>query len=276
MLEEVAVRSVTIRRAILAGVLVCGATAAGCSSSSGGFEVISLGDGGIIVLDSGTGTGPGASHDSGGQPSADTGVTKPPPSADTGVPTMTMMPEASATPDTGGGGTTITSADGFAASREACINKINALRATDTAVALSPLTLQNTATTNSCVDTQATTDESMMSAHYSFINNDPSCDWGSAEAWAQDECANGYDTTPSSIEQCLQDMWDESLKPNCKGCVGCTAFGGACSDCDYSGTLGYECGHYVNMSAPYFTMVACGFAGAAPSSSGSWSVQNFE
>jgi hypothetical protein len=30
------------------------------------------------------------------------------------------------------------------------------------------------------------------------------------------------------------------------------------------------------MSAPYFTQVACGFAGAAPSSSNGWSVQNFE
>jgi hypothetical protein len=39
---------------------------------------------------------------------------------------------------------------------------------------------------------------------------------------------------------------------------------------------GPECGHYVNMSAPYFTMVACGFAGAAPSSADGWSVQNFE
>jgi hypothetical protein len=40
--------------------------------------------------------------------------------------------------------------------------------------------------------------------------------------------------------------------------------------------LGYECGHYVNMSAPYFTMVACGFAGAAPSSPSGWAAQNFE
>jgi hypothetical protein len=71
-------------------------------------------------------------------------------------------------------------------------------------------------------------------------------------------------------------MWDESLKPNCLGCVGCTAFGGACANCDYSGTKGYECGHYVNMSAPYFSQVVCGFAGAAPSSTSAWSAQNFE
>jgi hypothetical protein len=174
------------------------------------------------------------------------------------------------------GTTTVTSADGFGASRTACINKINALRATDTAVKLSPYTLENTDALNTCVDTQASTDQSKNSAHWSFINNSPSCTWGSATGFAQDECEVGYGTTPAGIEQCLQDMWDESLKPNCLGCVGCTAFGGACPNCDYSGTMGYECGHYVNMSAPYFTMVACGFAGAAPSSSDGWAVQNFE
>ena len=171
---------------------------------------------------------------------------------------------------------TVTSADGFGASRTACINKINALRATDTAVALKPYTLMNTASTDMCVDQQATNDQAQMSAHYSFIHNDPSCTWGSPMAWAQDECEIGYGTSVAGIEQCLQDMWDESLKPHCLGCVGCTALGGACPDCDPTGMLGYECGHYVNMSAPYFTMVACGFAGAAPSSPTGWAVQNFE
>jgi hypothetical protein len=170
----------------------------------------------------------------------------------------------------------VTSDDGFSASRTACINKINALRATDTALALAPYTLVNTDTSNTCVDTQATNDQSKNSAHYSFINNDPSCTWGSANGFAQDECETGYGTSPAGIEQCLQDMWDESLKANCLGCVGCTAFGGACANCDYSGTKGYECGHYVNMSAPYFSQVVCGFAGAAPSSTSAWSAQNFE
>jgi hypothetical protein len=167
-------------------------------------------------------------------------------------------------------------ADGFGASRIACINEINRLRATDTAIALQPYTLYDVATTNTCVDTQATNDESKDSAHYSFINNAPSCTWGSANGFAQDECEEGYGTTPAGIEQCLQDMWDEQNNANCKGCIGCTAFGGACPNCDYSGTMGPECGHYVNMSAPYFTMVACGFAGASPSSSTGWAVQNFE
>jgi hypothetical protein len=166
----------------------------------------------------------------------------------------------------------VSSNDGYSAGRTACINKINALRATNTAVKLSPYTLVNTDTTNTCVDTQAKNDEAKNSAHDSFINNTPNCNWGQANGWAQDECL-GYGSSPSGIEQCLQDMWDESLKPNCAGCVGCTQFGGNCPNCDYSGSKGYECGHYVNMSAPYFTQVACGFAGNAQSD---WSVQNFE
>ncbi len=228
--------------------------------------------------------------DSGGSGASDTGPTP----QDSGTP----APEAGAletgAPETGApeGGSEdssapaeagpppppppVTSSDGFAASRTACINKINALRATDTAVALQPLTLQNTDGTNSCVDTQATNDQSMNTGHYSFNNMAPSCTWGNPSGEGQNECLTGYGTSPQGIEQCLQDMWDESLKPNCQGCIGCTQFEGACPNCDFSGTMGYECGHYVNMSAPYFTSVACGFAGAAPSSNDGWSVQNFE
>jgi hypothetical protein len=71
-------------------------------------------------------------------------------------------------------------------------------------------------------------------------------------------------------------MWDEQNNANCKGCIGCTQQGGNCPNCDFSGMNGPECGHYVNMSAPYFTSVACGFGGAAPSSSTGWSVQDFQ
>jgi hypothetical protein len=92
----------------------------------------------------------------------------------------------------------------------------------------------------------------------------------------QDECAGGYGTGPAGIEQCLQDMWDERLQPNCAGCVGCTQPGGMCPNCDFYGMSGPECGHYVNMSANYYTTVACGFGGTAPSSSTAWAVQDFE
>lgn len=253
--------------------------ASACSTPSGsGFTDTDWGadGGGGGGDDAGSGTDSKApASDSGpGGSNVDTGTGNPGPGDDGGDVADSGAPDSSPTQGVDSG--TITSADGFAASRQACINTINMLRATDTAVKLQPYTLMNTDALNSCVDTQSNTDQSKMSAHWSFINNSPSCTWGNASGFAQNECEEGYGTTVAGIEQCLQDMWNESLKPNCLGCVGCTAFGGACSNCDYSGAKGYECGHYVNMSAPYFTQVVCGFAGAAPSSAGGWSDQNFE
>jgi len=235
---------------------------AGCSGAAdNGFKHEAHHDGGTGPLPDGSATGAdspagddGSAHDT-GVPGVDTGVhdSGPPPPIDTG---------------------TITSTDGFGEVRAACIAKINALRATDTAVTLAPYTLVDTTTTNACVDEQATNDEASGIPHNSFNTRAPWCGWpigGSSMSWGQDEC-EGYPETVAGIEACLQSMWDESLKPHCLGCVGCTAFGGACPDCDYSGSLGYECGHYVNMSAPYFTEVACGFA----TGGGTWEVQNFE
>ncbi len=261
---------------VLAGIVaLCGAVS-GCSSSAG------TGFGTAPPSDDGGGSGSTSDGASGG---GDSGSTE-----DTGSPVGTPPPDSSApdteAPDTGTvapidagvdtGAPANNDGDGFGPSRMACINKINALRAANTAIALQPYTLTDNDTLDMCVDTQASNDQQKMSAHYSFINNDPSCTWGNAMGFALNECEEGYGTSPSGIEQCIQDMWDESLKPNCMGCIGCTQFGGACPNCDYSGSMGYECGHYVNLSAPYFTMVACGFAGTSPSSSDGWSVQNFE
>lgn len=249
---------------------------AACSGpDSTGFGSLSGDDdSGPSPLHDGGGGGTESGPSSDGAGAVDTGA------VDTGAPDTNAVDsgtqDTSTTVDSGGVDTgTVTSADGFAASRTACINKINALRATDTAVALQPYTLQNTDMLNTCVDTQATNDQSHNSAHWSFINSSPACMWGSPSQYAQNECETGYGTDPAGIEQCLQDMWDESLKPNCAGCVGCTNPNG-CPNCDFSGTMGYECGHYVNMSAPFYTSVACGFAGAAPSSPDGWAVQNFE
>jgi len=273
--------SVSPRLGVLAGVVVLVGAAVACSSSpteSAPWDVGDDSDGGGSGADSGS-----ASSDDGGASYVDASASSDgstahdgsaPDTGTTGGQDSSVAADSATNPAPDSG--TVTSDDGFGPSRTACINKINALRATDTAVALQPLTLENTDAMNTCVDTQSNTDQTKDSAHYSFINNAPACMWGSANSWAQNECEDGYGTTPAAIEQCLQDMWDESLKPHCLGCVGCTVFGGACSNCDYSGSMGYECGHYVNMSAPYFTSVVCGFAGAAPSSSNGWSDQNFE
>jgi hypothetical protein len=266
----------TTRAGVLAGVVVVltGAVT-GCASqeTSGWLSPPPASDDG--------GTGPAEDAASGSMDSAAPGD-GPSGSADAGpldsTPPESEAPETSTTGPADAGVDTgpVTSGDGFGASRTACIDKINALRAANTAVALQPYTLQDTDMLDQCVDTQAGNDQGKDVPHYSANNNAPSCTWGSPMGFAQNECAQGYGTTPAAIEQCIQDMWDESLKPNCQGCVGCTQFGGACSNCDYYGQMGYECGHYVNLSAPYFTMVACGFAGSAPSNPDGWSVQNFE
>jgi hypothetical protein len=279
--EGIAMRSAFRGVVVLAGIIVAIGALVGCTSTA----VTNPWELGGPADDGGTATGDGAATGVADARAGSSSDSAPPtheasaPEAgapEAGAPETSSPEDASAPAEAGADAGQVTSSDGFSASRTACINKINALRATDTAVALKPYTLENTDSINSCVDTQASTDQSKNSAHWSFINNSPSCTWGNATGFAQDECETGYGTTPAGIEQCLQDMWDESLKANCQGCVGCTAFGGACPNCDYSGSKGYECGHYVNMSAPYFTTVACGFAGAAPSSNNGWAVQNFE
>ncbi|MGH7294723.1 MAG: hypothetical protein ACRELB_07320, partial [Polyangiaceae bacterium] len=237
-------KNVAARLGVLAGVVALSGAVIGCAADATPepWEITSdTGEGG-----SGPGTGGGdagtssgdhdsgaASGDSGSGSSADAaGGQDAASGADAGSGGQDSGTKDAGSADTGSGvdSGTVTSADGFSASRTACINKINALRATDTAVSLKPYTLQNTDTTNTCVDTQASTDQSKNSAHYSFINNAPSCTWGQPSGYAQNECEQGYGTSVAGIEQCLQDMWDESLKPNCAGCIGCTTFGGACSN----------------------------------------------
>jgi hypothetical protein len=167
--------------------------------------------------------------------------------------------------------------DGFGQARMACINAINTLRAMQS---LPPYSLIDNNTIDTCIDEQATTDESMNSAHYSFINNVyPACSGFNA----QDEC-EGYGnqvggpgggphgTNGSGIVGCLYDMWAEQYNSNCTGCIGCQQPGGGCPNCDFYGMNGPECGHYVNMSASYFSMAACGFA----TGGGTWSTQNFQ
>jgi len=160
------------------------------------------------------------------------------------------------------GAVTVTSDDGFSAARTACINEINRLRATQH---LAAYTIVNTDSINMCVDMQATSDET---------NNTPHGAWMAAEGSAcdgngQNEC-EGYGVDAAGIVACLDSMWNEQNQPNCAGCVGCTQFGGACPNCDFYGMNGGTCGHYVNMSATYFTQVACGF-----SAKGGWAAQNF-
>jgi hypothetical protein len=77
-------------------------------------------------------------------------------------------------------------------------------------------------------------------------------------------------------------MWAERLQSNCSNCPNCngptlnsTIINCiSTSTCDFYGNYGKECGHYVNMSADYFTEAACGFSTKGTSSD--WAVQNFQ
>ncbi len=149
--------------------------------------------------------------------------------------------------------------DPYAQYRQACIDKINALRATK---GLSPY--QRWTSAESCVDQQATHDSMVNKPHDAWSTGNPSCG-----GYGQNECP-GW--SASSIESCLQQMWDEKNQPGCAGCDACdtfTIFGGNCPNCSFNGST--VCGHYVNMSSKSFMMAACGF-----SADGTWEAINFQ
>ncbi|TNE88089.1 MAG: hypothetical protein EP330_15640 [Deltaproteobacteria bacterium] len=148
-----------------------------------------------------------------------------------------------------------TDADPLEAARATCVAKINALRASNGKPALTRRT-----SSEACLDTQATTDQSGGGAHSAF---------GDCGESGQNECL-GHGTT--GVESCLQNMWDERLQAGCSGCDACSgSYNPDCPDCDFYGrNTGDVCGHYVNMNADYFTQVACGF-----SEQGGWVVIDF-
>jgi hypothetical protein len=156
--------------------------------------------------------------------------------------------------------TTGSSGDPYAAARQICVDKINALRATKGLPAY-----QRWASAEACVDQQATADETSGKAHGAWISGTYACN-GSG----QNECLGAG---VAGIESCLDSMWHEKDQAGCAGCDACAdAYNPSCPNCDFYGqTTGDVCGHYINMSAKYFTMAACGF-----SSLGGWDAINFK
>lgn len=203
----------------------------------------------------GSGSGAGAEGGSSGTTSPTTGG-----ATATGGSTSTGMGGA---PSTGGSTstspdtttTTGTGMDPYAALRQICIDKINALRATK---GLPPYARR--ASSEACADGQATADESANSPHSQF---------GQCGESGQNECLGAG---PNGIESCLEQMWAEKDQAGCSGCDACNqAYNPNCANCDFYGNnTGDVCGHYVNMSALYFSEAACGF-----SSLGGWDVIDF-
>jgi len=161
---------------------------------------------------------------------------------------------------TGSGSGSGSGSDPYATARMKCIAKINALRATESK---SPYVEWTSAET--CVDGEATSDETTNMPHNAWQTHNDSC-----KGNGQNECLG---QGVAGIESCLQSMWDEKNQADCSGCDACAnAYNSSCPNCDFFGTLhGQVCGHYVNLSANYFTMAACGF-----SSLGGWDAINFK
>ncbi len=156
---------------------------------------------------------------------------------------------------TGQGGTGGSSSDPYALQRQACIDKINALRATKGLAPYARWTEKE-----SCVDQQSTGDEASGKAHDNFGNCGES---------SQNECLGGG---AANIEQCLDSMWGEKDATSCSGCDACAdKYTPNCANCDFYGTNGPQCGHYVSMSAHYYTKAACGF-----SAGGGWATIDFQ
>lgn len=206
---------------------------------------------------------PGSSDDSTGDSGATDSTTTDDGANDDGATTTDSAVKDAGATDTG----VVDSGDGFGASRTACINEINKLRATENHAAY---TLWTGTAIDTCVDEQATNDQTANSPHQAWLQGKyPTCNGN-----GQDECL-GYGTSPSAVVACLDSMWAEKNQSNCSGCPACTKkYSPNCPNCDFYGQNGPECGHYVNMSADYFTEAACGFSTLG--GQGGWAVQNFQ
>lgn len=125
--------------------------------------------------------------------------------------------------------------DPYAAERKACVDRINGFRATE---GLPPLAAWSEKGT--CTDAEAKSDSESGKAHGAF---------GMCGEGAQNECP-GWGSIEQTIQGCLQDMWDEG-----------------------PGEPYSEHGHYINMSNPDYSKVACGFYEKPDGKV--WAIQNF-
>ncbi len=147
--------------------------------------------------------------------------------------------------------------------RQDCVNRVNQFRTQ--CACMKPLARWNDG--EACADMMSQYDAMMMMAHAGAMKVTGSppmqgiCPWGEA----QDECP-GYPSNASVIDQCLQQMWSEGPPP-----AGTTV-----AECE-SPAMQQSCyevhGHFINMTNPDVTKIACGFY-TLPSGGGIWAAQN--
>ncbi len=148
--------------------------------------------------------------------------------------TLALLTLIAALPSCGG-------TDAFADARDECVAEINRYRATEGLAPLERWTEQE-----GCSDGQARRDSS----------DGPHANFGDCEERAQNTCP-GWPGVEAVVGGCLQAMWNEGPPPS-EPC------NGACFQAH---------GHYINMSNPGYTRVACGFH--EMSDGRIWSSQNF-
>lgn len=173
---------------------------------------------------------------------ADTGQPTTSASSDTDPATTTADPSAGSTSTTGDSGTTTadTSTTGASdpdeAATQLCVDTINMYRAT-----LGLPALARWKDAEDCSDAECVSDGMTGVAHGAF---------GMCGEFAQNECPGWPGAPADMITGCLELMWAEG------------------PGADFN-----THGHYINMSNPDYTKVACGFA---PGMGGTWAVQNFQ
>jgi hypothetical protein len=118
-----------------------------------------------------------------------------------------------------------------------CVDQINLHRAS---IGLGPLARWTAGEV--CVSGESLHDSQTGTPHSAF---------GQCSEWAQNECPGWPGTPAQMIPSCLQAMWNEGPGQ------------------DYS-----THGHYINMTNPSYTKVACGFAIATNGSV--WAAQDFQ
>jgi hypothetical protein len=125
--------------------------------------------------------------------------------------------------------------DPYDAFRQQCVDQINAYRAT---LSMGPLARWTDA--ESCVDGEAQRDSEANTPHSAF---------GACGEWAQNECPR-WGSVESTVTGCLEMMWNEG-----------------------PGEPYSEHGHYINMTNPSYSRVACGFYEGP---NGVWAAQDFQ
>jgi hypothetical protein len=260
----------TTRKAFAA--FLCTAFGVGCSGAASGPSIgPGSGDqgddsGGVAATDVDSGT---SSTDATTAPSSDTDASAPakgnpkgPPDAGKASGTSKTDAGTGASSTGGDGGPctvhldcTLTAAPSTGDIRQDCVNRINQFRTT--CACMKPLARWTAG--EACADMDAQYDAMKMVGHAGAMAN--ICNWGDA----QDECP-GDPSNQYVVDMCLQQMWSEGPPPA----------GTTIAECESPQMLDscYEVhGHFINMSNPDVTQVACGFY--TTSSGAVWAAQNF-